>query len=160
VGSRKKTGGRVAVPETLKQEVGERIRRLRTGLSAEPSQDLAAEKGGLDRTAYLRLEQGTNTSSAANVRGLARAFGTTMDLMFDYLEGRASLADVLPVAESSWSSWMSERASQRLAAKSGAVTEREIAAFTTAKERPAKIAPSIVRSVDDLPSAPKSRVRR
>lgn len=78
----------------VKQPIGEEVRALRKALGL--TQDAVAARAGIQRTRVVRIEGNQEAGSSWNVRrGLALAFGLSLDDLDMYLRGELSLAGAL-----------------------------------------------------------------
>jgi DNA-binding XRE family transcriptional regulator len=74
--------------------VKERIRDLRKELQL--SQEAAAQKSGLARTVWVKLEAGKNQASSFEIRSaIAKTAGVTVEAVADYLDERLTLAQLM-----------------------------------------------------------------
>lgn len=78
----------------VKQPIGEQVRALRKALAL--TQETVASRAGIQRTRIVRIESNHEAGSSPNVRrGLAVAFGLSLDDLDLYLRGELSLAGAL-----------------------------------------------------------------
>lgn len=85
---RRKTGGRVAVPDEVKLAWGQRIRAYREALGM--TQDAIADRGGFARPDMSRFEKGEKLSPAANRGKLALGLGISVVELAALIDGKTT----------------------------------------------------------------------